>query len=125
LSSKILFEGDLDGLHVAVVHEGLQEDVSESKHDQVLHDLLAQVVVDAVDVVLVPQGRELGGHFQRRLQVVPKGLLHDDSVPPILRPGRGINGPRGRNEHVGGDGEVEQAIHPVARARHCFLGQQK
>lgn len=51
------------------------------QHHEVLDHLLAQVVVDAVDLVLTEQGGDVVGEVVRALQVPSKGLLHNDTVP--------------------------------------------
>lgn len=55
------------------------------QHHEVLDHLLAQVVVDAVDLVLAEQGRDVVGQPIGALQVLPKGLLHNDAVPASAR----------------------------------------
>ena len=48
---------------------------------EVLHHLLAQVVVYPVDLVLSEEGGEVGGQLLRALQVSSKRLLHNHPVP--------------------------------------------
>lgn len=55
------------------------------QHHEVLDHLLAQVVVDAVDLVLAEQGGDVVGQPVGALQVLPKGLLHNDAVPASAR----------------------------------------
>lgn len=51
------------------------------QHHEVLDHLLAQVVVDAVDLVLAEKGGDVVGEPVGALQVPPEGLLHNDAVP--------------------------------------------
>ena len=44
--------GDLDVIHVAIVPDGLEDAVAEPHQHDVLHRLLAQVMVDPVDLAL-------------------------------------------------------------------------
>ena len=53
LDAAILGDGDLDVVDVAPVPERLEDAVAEAEDQQVAHRLLAQVVVDAVDLRLV------------------------------------------------------------------------
>ena len=53
LHAQRLGGGDLHVVHVAPVPDGLEDAVGEAEHDDVLHRLLGQVVVDAVHLALV------------------------------------------------------------------------
>jgi hypothetical protein len=66
-------------VHVSAVPQRLEDAVGEAQHHQVLHGLLAQVVVDAVDLVLRERLGE--GHvlLLGALQVVANRLLDDDA----------------------------------------------
>ena len=50
LSAEGLLEGDNDGGDVVAVPRGAEDGVGESHGDQVLHHLLAEIVVDAVEL---------------------------------------------------------------------------
>ena len=52
----LLRYGDLDVVDVVPVPDRLEDGVGESEDQQVLHGLLAQVVVYAVDLLLVEDG---------------------------------------------------------------------
>src|SRR5262249_59687077 len=56
--AEVLGHGDLHALHVVAVPDGLQEGVGEAEVDQVLHRLLAEVVVDAEDGALREGARQ-------------------------------------------------------------------
>ena len=62
-SAKGLFEGDDDGGNVVPVPSGAEQDVTETEGDQVLHHLLAKVVVDTVDLLLLEQRRQMVGQL--------------------------------------------------------------
>ena len=53
LDADRLGHGDLDRVDVAPIPDRLEEPVAEAEDGEVLDRLLAQVVVDAVDLVLV------------------------------------------------------------------------
>ena len=54
LDAKVLLEDDLHALDVLPVPDGLEADVGEAQHEEVHHELLAQVVIDPVE--LLPRG---------------------------------------------------------------------
>ena len=51
--TQLLRHGDLNALDMVAIPERLEEGVREAEDEQVLHRLLAEVVVDAVDLRLV------------------------------------------------------------------------
>ena len=51
------------------------------EHHEVLHHLFAQIVVDAIDLFLSEQRRQVRGQLLWALQVVTKRLLHNDPDP--------------------------------------------
>ena len=53
LDAEVLGHGDLDVVHVATVPDRLEDAVGEAEDEQVADGVLAQVVVDAVDLRLV------------------------------------------------------------------------
>jgi hypothetical protein len=69
------FEGDLDIVNVVPVPGGAEELIAESKDEDVLHHLLAQVVVDSEDLVLGPVGRKGALEFAGAGKVFAEGLL--------------------------------------------------
>ena len=81
--ADVLGLGDLDVVDVVVVPDRFVQLVGEPQRQQVLHRLLAQVVVDPEHALrrehVVDQRVQLDG----RLQVVPERLL-DDHPPPFL-----------------------------------------
>ena len=82
-----LGHGDLHVVDVVAVPDRLEDRVGEAQHEQVLHRLFAEVVVDAVDLLLVEHGVDhlvelLGGG-----QVGAERLL-DDHPPRAAMPRR-------------------------------------
>jgi len=76
-----LGHGDLDAVDVVAVPDRLQEGVGEAEVKEVLHRLLAQVVIDPEHGVLVED--LVDGPIQRpgRGQVPSERLLHDQPGP--------------------------------------------
>jgi hypothetical protein len=67
--------GDLHVGDVILVPLGFEQAVGETQGDQVLHRVLAQVMVDAIGAVFREEARHRVVHFAGRLQVVADGLF--------------------------------------------------
>ena len=80
--------GDLHVIDVVAVPDRLENGVGEPQHEDVLHRLLAEVMVDAVDLVLGEHPVDLFVQLVARGQVGAEGLF--DHEPPR---GRGLRGP--------------------------------
>jgi len=77
LHAELFRHGDLNVLHVVSIPDRLQEGVGEAEKQQVLHRLLAQVVVDAKDGAFLEylvQGTVKGLCARK---VAPERLFHD------------------------------------------------
>ena len=85
LDAQRLRGGDLHEVHVAPVPDRLEDAVGEAQHQQVLHRLLGQVVVDAVDLPLVEHLPDDAVQLVRRLQVAAERLLDDQARPAGAR----------------------------------------
>ena len=83
-----LGHGDLDVVDVVAVPNGLEKGVGEAEGEDVLHGLLAQVVVDPVDLALVEKAGKGGVEPLRRSQVLPKRLLNHDARRQRRKPRR-------------------------------------
>ncbi len=85
LDADRLGDGDLHVVDVAAVPERLEDAVGEAEHQDVLDGLLAQVVVDAVDLVLVEAPAEQLRFSARAEAEVAAERLLDDDPPPARR----------------------------------------
>ena len=72
---------DLDMVDVAPVPERLEDPVAEPEDEQVADGLLAEVVVDPVDLRLAEDLADLAVEPDRRVEVPPERLLDDDPAP--------------------------------------------
>ena len=72
---------DLHVVDVAAVPERLEDAVAEAEDQEVPDGLLAQVVVDAVDLRLAEDLADLAVEPDRRLEVAAERLLDDDPPP--------------------------------------------
>ena len=86
LSAKGLAEDDLHVADVVPAEERLEDEVGEAQHGQVLNELLAEVVVDAEDLVLAEHLFQVCVKLAAALEVAAEGLLNDDARPalPVL-----------------------------------------
>src|SRR2546428_826522 len=78
LDADGLGDGQLDLGHVVAVPQRLEDAVGEPEHEDVLDGLLAEVVVDPVDLLLAEGGREPAAERLRARVVAPKRLLDAD-----------------------------------------------
>ena len=120
LHAQVLRHGDLHVIDVAAVPHRLEDAVAEAEDQQVADGLLAQVVVDAVDLPLVEDVGDLAVERPRRGQVAPEGLLDDDADPaPAARAGQAGAPEVGDDVAVGAGmgGQVEEAVAAGAALR--------
>ncbi len=83
-TSTVFGDGDLHVVDVAAVPDRLEDGVGEAEEQDILGSLLAQVMVDAVDLALVEDVVHRPVELLGRGQVAAEGLL-DDDAPPAAR----------------------------------------
>ncbi|MNS64767.1 hypothetical protein D3C72_979060 [compost metagenome] len=103
--AQVLGHGDLDVGDVLAAPDGLEERVAEAHREQVLHRRLAQVVVDAKDLLLLEHLAHRGVDGAVGGQVVAQRLLEHDAGARAVEPGGGdlldhLREERGRRGHV-------------------------
>src|ERR1019366_8301634 len=79
-----LRRGDLHVVYITSIPNRFENAVAETEHQQVLHRLLAEIVIDAVNLALAEHLLDLGIQRVRRFEVAPKRLLDDDAPPGSL-----------------------------------------
>src|SRR4030095_5437522 len=79
LNPEILCHGDLDALDLIAVPERLKERILEAEKDHVMNRPLAEVMVDAEDVLLVESPEQNPIERLRRDKVVPEGFFNDNA----------------------------------------------
>ncbi len=104
LDAEALGHRDLHALDEVLVPDRLEEGVGEPEDHQVLDRLLAQVVVDAEDRVLVEDGVQRPVQLARGLQVAPERLFDDQARP--VRAARLTQPVDHDPEEAGRDGQV-------------------
>ena len=84
LDADRLGDGDLHVIHIAAVPDRLEDAVAEPERHDVLDGLLAEIVIDAVDLRFLGRGEDLLIERARRLEVAAERLF-DDDAPPLPR----------------------------------------
>src|SRR6185437_7104127 len=77
----LLGDGDLYVVDKIVVPQRLEQSVGETENQDVLHRLLAEIVIDAIDLVFAEHTAKDLIKLPRGSQVVTKRFL-DDQTPP-------------------------------------------
>ena len=70
---------DLHAFDELAIPERLEERVGEAEEDQVVHRPLAEVMIDAKDVLLIETAEQNLVQRARRLEIAPERLFHDDA----------------------------------------------
>ena len=105
--------GDLHVVDVVAVPDRLKQGVGEAEGQDILHRLLAQVMIDAEDLGFVEEFGEVAVQGPGRVQVAAERLFHHDAVPHAvlveLRPGQF---PGHGLDHGGWQAQVKDAVGP-------------
>ena len=79
LNSKVFRHSDLYALDLIAVPERFQNRILEAEEDHVVHRPLAEVMVDAEDVLLVESAEQNLIELLRRGEVVTEGFFNDNA----------------------------------------------
>src|SRR5207247_3520180 len=79
--------GDLHVVNVIAVPKRLEDAVAKTQYEQVLHGVFAEVVIDAVDLLLIENVKDNLIQFPGGSQVASERFLNDDAHPRIGRGG--------------------------------------
>ena len=115
LDADLLAHRDLDVVHVLLVPDRLEDAVGETEDEDVLHGLLAEVMVNAEDLPLGEGALQKAVQLARARQVMAERLLDDQprpgrSVLVRARQARLAKPFRDRTEEVRLRGEVKDII---------------
>ncbi len=77
--------GNLHVIDVIAIPQRLEDSVSKSEHEQVLNRVLAQIMIDAVDLLFVENAEYDLVQLFRGGKIPSKGLFNDDAHPGIRR----------------------------------------
>ena len=114
--NHVLGHGDLYLVDVVPVPDGLEDGIGEPEHQEVLHRLLAQVVVNAIDLLLTEYAVDVAVQLLSGLQVGSEGLFDHDAPPTLqlVRHARVRQGVDHRFVQPGSQREVVQAVERVS-----------
>ncbi len=118
---------DLDVVDVLVVPDRFENAVGEPQHQEILHGLLAQIMVDAKDLAFMKDSCHGRVDLLRRCEIMPDRLFDDDARkgaghPLRLNEAGLLKSLHDRGDRVRRDGEVENV---VARQTELFLDLPK
>src|SRR5919202_6129679 len=71
----VLCDGDLDVIHVVLIPQRLEDTVGETQSEDVLHRLLAEIVIYPVDLALLEVPSDVLVQSPGALQIPPEQLL--------------------------------------------------
>ena len=110
---------DLHVVDVAAVPDGLEDAVREPQHEKILDGFPSQIVVDAVDFLLLESAFDHLVELARALAIAPEGLFDDDARPVFFRIPRAAQACRSQVLDDGGKGvgRSGQIIEPVTASR--------
>ena len=120
LRPEVLLEDHLHRLDRLPVPDRREGDVGEAQHEEVHDELLAEVVVDAVDLVLA-EHRELAHELRAALRVAPERLLQHEALhrPEPRAVAEWVR--RGDRAERAADGRVEKGRHGHVVHAHLVL----
>ena len=110
---EFLGHGDLHVFDIPAIPDGLEDAVAKPENHDVLHGLLPEVVINAVDLPFGDVRGQIGVQFPRAGQIVTERLLDDDPPPRSRRFGGQPDDVQlldDLGEKAGGDSEVEEDI---------------
>src|SRR3984885_3287560 len=111
--TDVFGHGDLDVVDVVRVPDRVEQLIGEAQRQDILHRLLAQVVVDAKDRIFRKDAVDHFVEIAGTVQVVTERLLDDNPAPAVVlssgQPGL-VQLLADRRETLGRNGEVERVI---------------
>src|SRR5260221_12140340 len=123
--AEFLVDGDLYVVDIVTIPDRLEHAVGKAHDQNVLYRLLAEVMIDPVDLMLVDDFEELGVQRFGGLEIRAKGLF-DHQPPPraavFLQQADPAKCARDWREGARRRGEVEQAV--AARVSRGFQFQK-
>ncbi len=124
--AELFVDGDLHVIDVVAIPDRLEHAVGEAQHQDVLHRLLAEIVIDPVDLVLGEEFEQLRIQCLRGFEIGAERLFHHQPPPCgavfFLQEADPAELARNRRERIGRRGEVEQAV--AAGASRGFQFQE-
>src|SRR5277367_6211233 len=85
LNTKRFRCGDLDAVNIVAVPQRLENAIAETKNQQILDSVLAEIVIDAVDLLFLEDTQNGLVEFLGCGQIAAEGLLNNDAYPGVRR----------------------------------------
>ena len=84
LNADFLGRGNMHAVDVAAIPDGLKDAVGETKDQNILDGFFAQVMIDAINLVLVEDLLELLVKLAGRLEITAERFFDHEPSPAIL-----------------------------------------
>jgi len=109
-----LGHGDLHIVDILAIPQRLEQGIAEAKGEDVLHGLLAEEVIDPIDLLFRKDSQQDAVEDLGSFQVASEGFFHDDSrPPPIFRQSRLSDPVRNGRDQSRRNGHVEDSRSPL------------
>lgn len=110
MRAERLLERDQHGRDVLPVPRRIEDLIAEAQRHQILHHFLAQIMIDAVQLLLAEQPGQMVGQVLRGGGILAERLLDDDAIPALRAHARLLDVHGDRVEDAGRQRQIEQAI---------------
>ena len=84
LDPQTLGNGDLNVVDILAVPYRLKNAVGESQYQDILDRLLAQIVIDSIDLVFFQHPLQFVVESPSRFQIMPERFFDDDAAPRAI-----------------------------------------
>ena len=113
--------GDLNMINRPGIPERLEHDIAKAQRQQVLHRFLAQIMIDAENLLFGEQGANPVVHLLRRRQILAYGLFHRNARIGCDQTGVGKPlGRRGKQRRGRGQIDRQATLQPsIDTLRQC------
>ena len=112
--AELFVDGDLDVIDMVAIPDRLEDAVGKAQHQDVLHRLLAEIVIDPVDLVLGEELQELFVQRLRRGEIGAERLLDHQPSPRAVLFAQQADAPEFAGDRCEGIGRGRQIEQPVA-----------
>src|SRR5260221_8861455 len=103
--------GDLNMVDVLMVPDRLEYRIGKAEYGDILYRFLAQIVIDAVNLLFVVHGAQTFVKCARRIEISTKGLLHDNPRVALTLVEASLAKHFGNpGIQVRGDSQIKQAV---------------
>ncbi len=83
--AQVFADGDLNVIYRFPVPEAFENRIRKTEHQNVLHRFLAEIMINAEDLLFLREARQFRVQLRGRFQIVTEGFFHDDPLPALDR----------------------------------------